>query len=133
MPRDIRQVQPRPLPRGRLPLDTARSRLAILWVGGESLILVILVMQSLLGHYQDKVQEAWDWALSTLMPTVEMIITVLGYTALNPSILASVVHRDFLILSVWLCALYLTLILLTLSVQPIVHAYGEKAVEMMRQ
>lgn len=120
---------PRPKALG---LDEARTRLARVWIVGSFVIIVILVLQSLLGHYEDKVQEAWGWVLPTLMPTLGMIITVLTYTALNPSLLASVVRRDFFSVSMSLSVFYLVLIFLTIAIQPIVHAYGEAAVRLMR-
>jgi len=103
-----------------IPLDNARSRLALIWLGGASLILVIVVLQSLLGRFGDRTQEAWGWLLPTLMPTLGMIITVLGYTALAPQFSEAVVRRSFLAIAVWLSMLYLFLILLTILIEPLV-------------
>jgi hypothetical protein len=114
-------------------LDAVRTRLAVIWLVGAALVLIIVVLQSLLGHYDDKVQEVWGWLLPTLMPTLGMIITVLGYTALDPKALESVVRISFLQVSVWLSALYLFLVALTILIQPFVAADAERAVQMMRQ
>ena len=111
------------------PLDTVRSRMAIVWLGGASLILVIVVLQSLLGRYADKTQEAWGWLLPTLMPTLGMIVTVLGYTALDPLRSRSVVRKSFFQVALFLSAMYLLLILLTILIQPLA---GTDPVELMR-
>ena len=115
-----------------IPLDRVRARLAITWLGGASLIFLILVLQSLLGRYADKTQEAWGWLLPTIMPTLGMIITVLGYTALDPVFSTSVVRNVFFQISFWLSGLYLILVLLTIVIQPIAAPDPDKAIEVMR-
>jgi hypothetical protein len=117
---------------GLMGLDAARSRLALVWLTGASLVLLILVLQSLFGKYGDKVQEAWGWLLPTLMPTLGMIIAVLGYSALDPNLSAAVVRRAFFQVAFWLSSFYLLLISLTLLLQPFVGADVDKAIGMMR-
>jgi hypothetical protein len=115
-----------------LPLDTVRARLSAVWLGGAGLIFVLVVIQSLLGRYEDKAQEAWGWLLPTIMPTLGLIVTVLGYTALDPVFSQSVVRRSFFRVAIWLSALYLLLILLTIAVQPFVAQDANAALELMR-
>src|SRR5262245_17934277 len=110
-------------------LDTVRVRLATIWLGGASVILLIVVLQSLLNRYGDKTQEAWAWLLPTLMPSLGMIISVLGYTALDPVLSGSVVRKSFLRVAQWLSVLYLGMILLTILIQPLA---GREPVELMR-
>ena len=116
-----------------IPLDAVRTRLATLWLIGAASVLIIVVLQSLLGHYDGKVEEVWAWLLPTLMPTLGMIITVLGYTALDPKALEAVVRVNFLRISIWLSALYLLLVALTVLVQPFVDADAEKSLQLMRE
>src|SRR4051812_9001875 len=99
-------------------LDTVRSRLATVWLVGAGLIFVILVVQSLMGRYADRTQEAWGWLLPTIMPTLGMIVTVLGYTAIDPLFSTSVVRKSFFQIAFWLSTLYLILVLLTILIQP---------------
>ncbi len=115
-----------------LGLDSVRTRLAALWLGGSALVLVILVLQSLLGRYGEKVQDVWGWALPTLMPTLGMTVAGLGYTALDPTMSETVVRRSFFNVAFWLSALYLALILLTVLIQPFVGADSQQALQMMR-
>src|SRR5262249_51538253 len=89
----------------------------------------IVVLQSLLGRFGDKTQEAWAWLLPTIMPTLGMIITVLGYTALDPTLSTSVVKKSFFRVTVALSALYLFLILLTILIAPVADA---GPIELMR-
>jgi uncharacterized membrane protein len=115
-----------------LPLDVVRARLATVWLAGGGLIFVLLVVQSLMGRYADKTQEAWGWLLPTIMPTLAMIVTVLGYTALDPVSSTFVVRKVFFQVAFWLSTLYLILVLLTILIQPIAANDPAKAVEVMR-
>jgi len=113
------QGQRKPIPEADLvPLDKARTRLATVWIIGTSVVLLIVVLQSLLGRFGQQTQEAWGWLMPTIMPTLGMIVAVLGYSALDPLFSSSVVRRSFLNISVWLSGFYVFLILLTILVQP---------------
>jgi hypothetical protein len=100
-------------------LDQVRSQLAWLWLCGAGLIVVMLVVQSLLGKFGTNVQEVWGWALPNLVPTLGMIITVLGYTALDPEQSKREVRADFYRIAFVLSLAYLFLLLLTIVLQPL--------------
>jgi hypothetical protein len=112
-----------------VPLEKARNRLASLWLIAAALIFITLVIQSLRLVYGTGVQEVWGWILPVTMPTLGMIVTVLGYTALDPSLSDSMVRRSFLGLAFWLSLVYLCLILLTILMQPLSPG---KPLELMR-
>ena len=113
-----------------LSLDRVRALLATLWLGLGSLIFIIVVVQSLLGKFGANAQNAWGWLLPTLMPTLTMIITVLGYTALNATFSNSVVRRSFFWVAFFLSAMYLVLILIPILIQPFVPS--SDPIELMR-
>jgi hypothetical protein len=115
-----------------VPLERVRNRLAFGWLAASALIFVIVVLQSLLGKYGDQVQDAWGWLLPTIMPTLGMIISVLGYTALDPSMLESVVRRSYFRLATGLSVLYLLLVLLTILIQPFAAQTASKSIELMQ-
>jgi hypothetical protein len=123
------QEQREPIPSGDLiQLDAVRARLAKMWIGGASVIFITVVLQSLLGRFGDQTQEAWGWLLPTIMPTLGMIITVLGYTALDPLLSQSVVRKSFFQIAFWLSGFYMSLILLTILIQPLA---GASAIQLM--
>jgi hypothetical protein len=103
-------------------LDHVRSRLAMLWLGSAGAIILTLVVQSLRLVYGPAVQEVWGWILPTLMPTLGLIVTVLGYTALDPGLSGTAVRRSFFRIAYWLSASYLFLIILTILIQPFSRA-----------
>jgi len=110
-----------------LPLEKARASLAVIWLGGAGLSLVILVVQSLLGHYGNQTQDAWGWYLPTMMPTLGMILSGLGYTALTP-FSDQVVSKVFFRIAIGLSSAYLVLVLLTILIQPFV---GSTPIQLM--
>lgn len=71
------------------------------------------------GKYQTKVQAVWSWALPTLMPTLALIITVLGANAIGSDRDDKRrVKRSFYLIAFGLSAIYLSLILVTLLAEP---------------
>jgi len=100
-------------------LDHVRWQLAKLWFGLGTPILLILIGQSMFGKYAGKAQAVWSWALPTLMPTLALIITVLGANALvDVNDQKRKVKRSFYLLALTLSSLYLVLILATLLIEP---------------
>lgn len=115
-----KQVSAKNLPKKDLiPLDVVRARLALLWLLSACLIFVTLVLQSLRLVYGDQTQEVWGWILPTVMPTLALIVTVLGYSALDPALSRAVVRRSFFHVSFYLSLAYLSLTYLTILVQPL--------------
>jgi hypothetical protein len=122
-------MQPEPLASDQLlPLDVARKSLATVWLGASSVILTIVALQSLIGKFGDRTQDAWGWLLPTLMPSLSMIITVLGYTALDSSYSKSVVRKTFFRIALFSSMLYLLLVLLTILIEPLT---GKDPIELM--
>ena len=102
-----------------LPIERARQGLAWLWLGGGGIIFLLLVAQSLAGKYEGEVQEVWGWALPTIIPTLSLILAVLGVGALEPGDGLLKVRSAFYTIAFWLSAIYLTLILVTILVEPL--------------
>jgi hypothetical protein len=57
-------------------LTKSKWLFAAVWLLGAGIVFVVLVVQSLLGRYDDP-QQAWAWYLPTVMPTLSLIIGVL--------------------------------------------------------
>ena len=114
-----------------VPLDSVRSRLAVTWLIGAGAAVAIVVFQSLLGRFGDSTEAAWGWLLPTIMPTLSMIITVLGYTALNPVSSRAVVRGDFFVLTSVLSVVYLALVMTTVLIGPFAATDGPGMVALM--
>lgn len=109
-------------------LDGVRNRLAGLWFLGAVLIVGIVVLQSLLGKYGDRTENAWEWLLPTIMPTIGMIVSVLGYSALDATSSRFAVRKSFYRIAIYLSVFYQFLVLLTILIQPVV---GTDPIELM--
>jgi hypothetical protein len=102
----------------RIPLDSAQTRIACIWLIGSGITALIVVIQSLLSHFGDETQQAWEWLLPNIAPTSGMIIAALGYSAFNPLHAKTSVRRTFYYMSIWLSSFYLLLVLLTILIGP---------------
>lgn len=62
--------------------------------------------------------QVWSWALPSLMPTLTLIVSVLGANALEPQDEGVNVRKGFYRMAIWLSAAYLFLILFTILIEP---------------
>jgi hypothetical protein len=68
--------------RDRLPLEQVRWRLGKIWFIGAGFLFTLLIVQTLTGVYEEKVQAVWGWALPNFLPTLSLMIGVFASTAL---------------------------------------------------
>jgi ABC-type nickel/cobalt efflux system permease component RcnA len=101
----------------RIPLDTARNNLTVVWFVGAALSFILLAAQSILGKFET-LQEVWGWYTPTVFPTSALILGVIGATALQPGYDKRVVKTFFFKLSRALSAFYLLILLLTMLLAP---------------
>lgn len=105
-------------------LEKARYRLARLWFIGVGIIFLLLVAQSAVGNvYEGRLEEVWSWALPTFLPTLSLLLSVLGANAIvkisDSSSDTGILQRSFYSIAYWLSVFYLFLILATILLQPI--------------
>jgi hypothetical protein len=104
--------------RGTIPLDEVRWKLARLWLLLGGCFVVVLIAQSVLGKYQGRVQNVWSWALPAIMPTLSLIITVLGASAFEGNDDTAKIKKPFYRAVFWLSVAYLSLLVATVLVEP---------------
>src|SRR6266700_5462802 len=102
----------------RLPLEQARNSLTIVWFVGAGISFVLLAAQSILGKFENSLQEVWGWYTPTVFPTSALMLGVIGATALQAGYDKRVVKTFFFKLSRALCAFYLLILLLTMLLAP---------------
>jgi len=100
-------------------LSAARNRLALVWLFTAGAIFLLLIVQTFLGHFEDKSQDVWSWVLPTLMPTLTLMVTVVGADALRAEATDMVVRKGFFRLALVMSVFYLLLVLATLLVEPL--------------
>jgi hypothetical protein len=105
-----------------LPIDTVQDRLAGVWFIGAGISCAILVIQSLLGKYHESVHDIWGWFVTTVAPTLGLILGVIGARALIPAAgqtgSEQPVNHSFLSVAFWLSLSYLALLLITILFEP---------------
>lgn len=96
-----------------------KKQLTVVWFSGGGLVFILLFFQTILGHYESGVSQAWGWALPTIMPTLSLIIGVLVSDALGISEVTKKTTDQFVFwLAIWLSVAYLASVLLTILFQP---------------
>lgn len=108
-------------------LEKARWRLALIWFPGAAVLFMVLVLQSLGGAYGDDLQRVWGWALPNFLPTIALMLSVFAAEALKPRGTARLfVRRPFCVLSIWLSAFYLAMLLLSILSPPLINYLGDR-------
>jgi peptidoglycan/LPS O-acetylase OafA/YrhL len=94
--------------------------LAGIWLVGAGLILLLMVLQSLMGYYGTRTEDAWSWYLPTVMPTLSLILGVLVADFRAEKAVAGSRRNSgpLLGLSVGISVFYLLLVSLTILMQP---------------
>jgi hypothetical protein len=70
----------------KIPLRKCQHRLAEIWLAGGGLIFVLILWQTLAGHYvtsdsNNYATDAWNWFLPAVLPTASLIVTALFHTS----------------------------------------------------
>jgi hypothetical protein len=66
-----------------VPLDIARGRLAWIWMAGSLAAGILLAAQSFGNVYKGRLAEVWSAAIPMVLPTLSLIITVVGDGAIE--------------------------------------------------
>ena len=99
----------------RVKVSSCQRRLALAWFIGGGLVFLVVVVQTMAGHYGEKTKAAWSWLLPTIMPTLSLIVGAV--VSQQPQSTATVDRLAYRI-SMGLSLCYLLLVLATLAVQP---------------
>jgi len=76
-------------------------------------LFILFVIQTILGRYQDKANEAWAWFLPTVMPKLLLMIGAFAADATNPQDVDAKIRAFIFFLSFGISLLYLTAVALT--------------------
>jgi len=101
-----------------LPITFCKRRLATVWFGGAGIVFLLVLLQSLFGRYGDEVTQAWGWLLSSVMPTLSLIIGVLVLDAVQRADVTRTIDAFLFRLTVWLSLAYLLAVFLVVVLTP---------------
>ena len=101
-------------------MTKCKKRLGILWLSGAGIIFVILLGQSIFGHYGERTNEAWQWFLPTVIPTLSLIVSAWVIDARGEAVKQKPISK-FIYKRTWvLSAFYLFVVLLSILAQPFI-------------
>src|SRR5436190_9299389 len=73
-------------------LEDARWALGKVWFIGAALIGALLMIQSIAGVYEGRVEAVWGWAVPNIMPTLSLMIGVFAAAALQEHVESDSMH-----------------------------------------
>lgn len=97
--------------------EEVRRQLSRLWFIGSGIIFGIVVLQAILGRYGQNIDVAFSWFVPTTLPTLSLMLGVIGAAAMSPQERRSVKY-SFYELAWWISFAYLTVLFLTLALEP---------------
>jgi hypothetical protein len=112
--------------KNRIPLDEARWELARIWFWGSGALFAIVVVQSILGKYEDSLQDVWSWFVPNVLPTLSLMLGVIGASALAEDADKRRVKRPFFGFAKGLSVAYLGVLAATIVLEPFSATPGIK-------
>src|SRR4051812_19176200 len=113
-----------------VPLTQSMKRLTVTWFMGAGVVCLIVLLQTMFGHYGEKSRDAWAWLLPAVLPTLTLIATV--WTAETRGTTKSGMVDSFVFwLAFGLSVTYLSVIALTILLQPVLAASPQGYLDIM--
>ena len=106
----------------RIRKSKCRAALATLWfvIGGG--LFILFVVQTILGRYDDKADEAWAWFLPTIMPTLLLMVATFAAEITASQDKDPSIKPFIFFLSFGISLIYLTAVALVILLQPFAAA-----------
>ena len=103
-------------------MATARNRLATAWFAGAGTLMILLVLQSILGKYGDKADEAWSWYLPTVLPTLSLVFGLFAFRIRGAAVSSRQVDKASYRLALGSSLGYLLLVGLSIGLSPLAES-----------
>ena len=110
-------------------LDRCQRRLATVWFVWSSLVTGLVFLQTVFGHFEGRGVETWKWIAASLGPPLALLVGAVTAKALtskhgqSKTLVSYFAYR----LSLWISLLYLTLVTLTILLEPVAMMAAQKA------
>lgn len=97
----------------KVPIDQCKKSLAGLWGGASVVFFLLTLYETQVGPLSFQQQQAWGWMFQNLLPTLSLIVGVLGADATKPDSGTRTVDRFFFRIALGTSAFYLVTMMLT--------------------
>ncbi len=104
----------------RIPMNSAKKRLATLWFSASGILLATMILQTVMEHYAPNDTEAFGWFFPTLMPTLSLIVGVLVGDALGKSVKIATVDKFMYRLAIGVSSMYFFAVGVSIFISPFV-------------
>jgi hypothetical protein len=101
-----------------LSLAAARTLITRTWLIGAGFSALILVITSILRGRADAAREVWSWFLPLVLPTLGLMMGVLGAAAMTTRE-NTLLRKSFVDIAFWLSLAYLSILSLTILLEPL--------------
>lgn len=112
------------MPEARAALSEVRAKLATVWFTGSGIVFVVLMLQSIFGKYAGQLQEVWSWFVPTVVPSLSLMLGVIGASALSAADDDRMVKATFYRFALALSYFYLVVLALTIFLEPLGNVPG---------
>jgi hypothetical protein len=97
----------------QVPIQQCKKSLAVLWGGAFVVFFFLMLYETQAGPLWDQQQAAWGWMFQNLLPTLSLIVAVLGADAAKPDTSTGTVDRFFFRTALGISVIYLVTMMLT--------------------
>lgn len=97
----------------RVPIDQCKKTLAGIWAVAFVMFFFLMLYETQVGPLGDQQQPAWGWIFQNLLPTLSLIVGVLGADAMKSDTGTRTVDRFFFRIALGMSAIYLLTMMLT--------------------
>jgi len=101
-------------------MPAAKRKIGLLWFLACGGLTIVVVIQSLLGHYGTAISDVWSWYLPTVVPTLSLIVGVFVADAKRTSTQPASVDTFVFLLAIGFSTVYLCFVGLPILVEPFV-------------
>ncbi len=102
----------------KIEMIKAKKKIATLWFIFSGVILLLIMIQSIMGRFETKSDEAWGWILPTIIPTLSLILSIFIVDIRNTRSSKIFVDIFYYRLTISFSAFYLLTVLLIILLQP---------------
>lgn len=111
------------------PLDRCQQNLARVWFVWSGLVVGLVFLQTISGHYEGREAPTWKWMAMSLGPPLALLLGAVTAKELTKKrrqqkvLVSAFAYR----LSLWMSIFYLTLVTLTILLEPAAMMVAQRA------
>lgn len=103
-----------------VPLEKARKNLLAIWLFGSCVPLMLLIINTIFNKYQQGADtQVWGWFTPLIFPTISLMVSTLGESAMSGKRAKKYVNKDFYGITKLLSFFYLLVVSCVIFLEPL--------------